>query len=598
MRLLNIVSGVIETFGSHEEAPPFAALSYVWPATLDRSTRWTVGKITLRNSQTTSLSVAWQVPSCTPVQLDSALRAVYNATEQTRDEHLNLALNLESQAFDHIWMDVLSIDQSSDEDKATEVRFMREYYSKAACVFVFFNTLGESDLPLTQQGPARWFQRLWTLQECVLPEHLLFYAIIPTLNGPRWIDRAHVAAFASYMAMYELYCPTDEECETAGLQLFALGVRNPNTQIALQLSSVRQCRFEHDRVMGILGMISDASIDKSLIRCDYNKPKEEVFLSFLQAMHRDTLIDAFASLAPPINPPPTTAPLSFFGYLSNGTAIIGGAPLTAKHEAVKDLMSEHLYVRSEGLQRDPTMPMYPQNDKFDPALGVTMLASISPVVHMSDHGFGITLDMIIGTYRAIHGLNSNVSKQHYVFGLFIDSALKILSTDVEVPLWADRQVAHYSSSIKLGWAQKFIKFAAKSVKKSNAAGLADGDLMLPIFYGVKARVKNVHLPSGVILTGYGHWPDWIDSAPREKLEGRIVMVYLGDGVATDPLDDNKVTCDTMCFAVCEKFPTNQENEDGTLLLRKVGVFQCIGFDNRTEKWQSLIQTRQSLLTIA
>ncbi|KAI8803927.1 hypothetical protein BJ742DRAFT_827269 [Cladochytrium replicatum] len=183
MRLLSLLDGKIETFTSVENAPPFAAISYVWPTHLDPAITWTTANITLRSGLWATLHMKWSVPSCTPFQLDAALRAVYCAAIQVPDK--DLPFSPVSLRFNHIWMDVLCIDQSSDDDKAKEVRYMRDYYSKAQSVYVFLNTLGQGDLPLLPEGPARWFQRLWTLQECVLPTNLYFYAMIPALNVSR-----------------------------------------------------------------------------------------------------------------------------------------------------------------------------------------------------------------------------------------------------------------------------------------------------------------------------------------------------------------------------------------------------------------------------
>ncbi|KAI9324277.1 hypothetical protein DFJ73DRAFT_634212, partial [Zopfochytrium polystomum] len=201
MRLLNILTNAVEEH-DFANAPPYAAVSYLWPAAAaapDAATRkeqqqqvvvpWSSAALitAARDSSgggahlsTVPFSSVWPIPSCTPAALNDALAAIYAARAAVLDaddgQPKQPAAPRPAPHFTHLWMDVLCIPQDSDAHKAAEVAVMGAYYSRAACVWVFLDVLGKPALPLKPHGAvvARWFTRLWTLQECVLPSKLFF----------------------------------------------------------------------------------------------------------------------------------------------------------------------------------------------------------------------------------------------------------------------------------------------------------------------------------------------------------------------------------------------------------------------------------------
>lgn len=98
-----------------------------------------------------------------------------------------------------VWFDALCINQKDDEEKNREIAQMSEYYARSAGCYVWCHGMGggfrlwaEAAAPRYHTLP-RWFSRVWTLQEFVLPSKLAFIVSM---------DMAGCTAMFSYKA----YC--------------------------------------------------------------------------------------------------------------------------------------------------------------------------------------------------------------------------------------------------------------------------------------------------------------------------------------------------------------------------------------------------------
>ncbi|KAI9350626.1 hypothetical protein DFJ73DRAFT_832164, partial [Zopfochytrium polystomum] len=100
-----------------------------------------------------------QFPAEPPAALNDALAAIYAgrraAVLDADDDQPKQAASRPAPHFTHLWMDVLCIPQDSDAHKAAEVAMMGDYYSRAACVWVFLDVLGKPALPPETAGRGR-----------------------------------------------------------------------------------------------------------------------------------------------------------------------------------------------------------------------------------------------------------------------------------------------------------------------------------------------------------------------------------------------------------------------------------------------------------
>jgi hypothetical protein len=79
-----------------------------------------------------------------------------------------------------VWFDALCINQKDEEEKNREIAHMSEYYARSSGCYVWCHGMG-GGFRLWAEGTApryytlpRWFSRVWTLQEFVLPSKLAF----------------------------------------------------------------------------------------------------------------------------------------------------------------------------------------------------------------------------------------------------------------------------------------------------------------------------------------------------------------------------------------------------------------------------------------
>lgn len=88
---------------------------------------------------------------------------------------------LRSDGVEAVWMDALCINQTDVQEKDAEIGRMGDYYGKSRGCYVLPHGVGHytQDVPTDHQEDPdrdlpRWFYRVWTLQEWLLPKYLRF----------------------------------------------------------------------------------------------------------------------------------------------------------------------------------------------------------------------------------------------------------------------------------------------------------------------------------------------------------------------------------------------------------------------------------------
>lgn len=83
----------------------------------------------------------------------------------------------ESHGFKYVWVDTCCIDKSSSAELSEAINSMYFWYKNSAVCYVYLSDIckdadGRNSVKL---APSQWFERGWTLQELIAPEHVVFY---------------------------------------------------------------------------------------------------------------------------------------------------------------------------------------------------------------------------------------------------------------------------------------------------------------------------------------------------------------------------------------------------------------------------------------
>lgn len=136
-----------------------------------------------------------------------------------------------------VWMDAICINQENLQEVERHVQNMSRYYANCrGCVGVSGDTLTNM--------LKEWTKRVWTLQESILPRKLGFSTIDIEINN---ID------ITSYTIENSHYSKLFKE-----VQKMRTDFRKSkfSTAEALEIVSQRYSYYEHDRIYGIMGLIS------------------------------------------------------------------------------------------------------------------------------------------------------------------------------------------------------------------------------------------------------------------------------------------------------------------------------------------------------
>ncbi len=212
-------------------------------------------------------------------------------------EQVHDICNLASKSgFQYMWIDILCIDQNNEDEKFKEIQNMRQYYSRAELCFSVLDdtddglagrltqaafTCGwmkdryngaDGNMMLTQfeedqcilacreaDKLARciWFKRVWTLQEYILSDKLLFWTkcdcrlidrdtVIQLRHAGLFFDRistqriGYIGSLSSFSSMRRLW--NNHDGKICFSYLYSLA-RN------------RECEYPEDIVYGVMGML-------------------------------------------------------------------------------------------------------------------------------------------------------------------------------------------------------------------------------------------------------------------------------------------------------------------------------------------------------
>jgi Heterokaryon incompatibility protein (HET) len=155
---------------SHSLPPDakYAAMSYVWKHTnhnnlsifmVSGGVSWFNGRPILSKPY----GIDWDIYLCSEGDFDRVVR------------------DAESIGFRYVWIDCLCINQNSTKDKEEEIPNMGDYYRNCDVCMVYPD--GLSNHPDIRNRPLpRWFKRVWTLQETVLPKRIVFCSRAGTIE--------------------------------------------------------------------------------------------------------------------------------------------------------------------------------------------------------------------------------------------------------------------------------------------------------------------------------------------------------------------------------------------------------------------------------
>lgn len=233
-----------------------------------------------------------------------------------------------------VWIDQLCIDQEDMEEKAMQVRLMREIYSNCSQCLIWMDeidanvSLADAEAAIgilnwminpelsvppciesasLAQGPVRalasigvdeheWWKRIWTVQEVILPSHKTF------LWGPLHIPWDTLAKCSRVWtgtgapdALLQLrwYNPTANIDRVMGWLFcnviwinIAHGQRDPPILTAMKWRG-RKATDQRDKIFGLLGLLPEGMELPHTDRCNYETTAVQVYNSFTLDMILD-----------------------------------------------------------------------------------------------------------------------------------------------------------------------------------------------------------------------------------------------------------------------------------------------------------------------
>ncbi|MCO5567998.1 hypothetical protein L7F22_021694 [Adiantum nelumboides] len=141
---------------------------------------------------------------------------------------------LAADGVEKVWFDALCINQGDNEEKNREIQNMGAYYGRSEGCYVWCHGIG-GGFQLWAPAPSpefyqlpRWFSRVWTLQEFVLPKTLAFIV---------GMDREGFTGYFSYMAF----------CRSTGLTWYPKELMTDNTKEKFGPGYERSLHLLHSR---------------------------------------------------------------------------------------------------------------------------------------------------------------------------------------------------------------------------------------------------------------------------------------------------------------------------------------------------------------
>jgi hypothetical protein len=246
---------------SHDKAPPYLALSYMWGP----------------EHPTHTISVDGQ-----PMVIRKNL---FDFLQVYRSRHLN----------DHVWIDQLSINQQDIPKRNEQVQFMGDIYHKAQQVIVWVHDedskglheqcLEHQSVHGAENSPCPWMSRLlghqywtrlWIIQEVLLARDLVIYfdsVILPW--GELNACFAHSAGYnLSESLRWVMVRATSNVQRYAAGSIPGLAKPYHNLTETIAYCAASKCMDLRDRVFGLQGLLAE----KDKVTIDYNMSVEQVFV--------------------------------------------------------------------------------------------------------------------------------------------------------------------------------------------------------------------------------------------------------------------------------------------------------------------------------
>lgn len=121
---------------------------------------------------------------------------------------------LRAEGVENVWFDALCINQEDVEEKSREIKHMGAYYSHSLGCYVWTHGVGQGfSLWSWREGRAslpRWFSRVWTFQELLLPNNLIFLVELQYQERQLLINRGTCFKAYSLMNHEMTYCCSED----------------------------------------------------------------------------------------------------------------------------------------------------------------------------------------------------------------------------------------------------------------------------------------------------------------------------------------------------------------------------------------------------
>jgi len=247
-RLFDVLNKKIIISESLKEDVKYLIISYVWNSNISMPFRY-YGSV-------------WNIYSCSSKGLERMIDDV------------------KILRFIYVWIDCLCINQDSISDKEIEVSIIGNYFKNCETCLVYLNGLDNS-LSLDNQSlyipfspdnitlpVPEWFERVWTLQEAILPSKILFSTrdgIVGVENIFEWLklkrdsNKLDSPIIQTSPGVFVIRGTESKELPLVLTSLDTISMRGKSWFSAPEIFEIiasRKCQLDVDRVYSILGLLN------------------------------------------------------------------------------------------------------------------------------------------------------------------------------------------------------------------------------------------------------------------------------------------------------------------------------------------------------
>jgi hypothetical protein len=305
----NHTSAVLETFSVEEPLPRYHSLSYTW------------------TSDKTAPAQAWAI------QIEKQQLLVLDSLQPFVQALRSKGMLLDGRWW---WIDSICIDQANLEERAQQVQLMEYIYRQADQVIIWLGeessdsnlaidfikyldkitrqkySLGEVRIMLQRDQyypqwialrnflARKWWSRIWTIQEFVIPPSISFWCGMRTVGRTAVCRSLSVADICTSIGIKETPGFRYGYTRRRAWELYKAG-KNPGVNLSRSLLALAayfccmDATDDRDRLYGLMAL----STDGSLLDVNYSLSSQEVYLRFTQAFiarHKSLDILCFASI--------------------------------------------------------------------------------------------------------------------------------------------------------------------------------------------------------------------------------------------------------------------------------------------------------------